>query len=318
MLKKVLVTGAAGFIASHLIEKLLSKNIYVIGIDNFDSYYEKSIKETNLKSLQKIGGSSFSFHEIDITNKKDLFSICEPIDCVFHLAAKAGVRPSIKDPSAYINTNINGTQNILDFMLKNSVKNLLFASSSSIYGNNKSIPFKEEDIVDFPISPYAFTKKTNELQIHTYHKLYQINSICLRLFTVYGPRQRPDLAIHKFFNKILQDNPIEKYGDGMTKRDYTYIEDIIDGIIGGLEYIKKNNNVFEIINLGNNNPISLNEMVDTIYKVLKKEKKIITLPMQPGDVNITYADISKAKKLINYNPKISFKEGIEKFAKWYN
>lgn len=202
-------------------------------------------------------------------------------------------------------------------MRERSCKNILFASSSSVYGNNKKTPFSEDDEVVKAISPYAFTKKSNEIQIHTYHHLYNINAVCFRFFTVYGPRQRPDLAIHKFFNAILNNKPIEMYGDGTSKRDYTYIDDILDGVIKGLNYLQQNRKVFEIINLGNGTPISLIEMINIIYNVLSKEKNINNLPMQPGDANITFADISKAQKLINYQPKTNFKKGIEKFTIWY-
>ena len=313
---KILITGAAGFIGSHLSETLIKLGYSVIGVDNFDAFYDISIKKNNLSSL--LNSKSFQFYEIDITDRSKLFEIKEKFDTVIHIAAKAGVRPSIENPLNYINTNINGTQNILDLMLQKNCKNILFASSSSVYGNNKKTPFNENDDVTKAISPYAFTKKSNEIQIHTYHHLYKLNAICFRFFTVYGPRQRPDLAIHKFFKKILNNESIDLYGDGTTKRDYTYIEDLIDGLIKGLNYINNHEEIFEIINLGNNTPISLNEMVNTIYTVLNKEKNINFLPMQPGDVNITYADISKAKKLINYEPKTTFKKGIEKFADWYN
>lgn len=315
MKEKILVTGAAGFIGSHLCENLIRAGEKVIGLDNFDSFYDSSIKENNLIYLKS--SSNFTFYEIDITKKKKLFSIKEKFNVVIHIAAKAGVRLSVESPLKYIDANINGTQNILDLMNQKKCKKILFASSSSVYGNNKNIPFKESQSVSNAISPYAFTKKSNEVQIHTYHHLYNINAICFRFFTVYGPRQRPDLAIHKFFKKILNNQPIYLYGDGTTKRDYTYIDDLVDGIIKGLNYLNGKKTLYEIINLGNSNPISLMEMVETIYKELHKEKNIAFLPKQMGDVDITHADITKAKKLINYNPKTTFKEGISKFAEWY-
>jgi len=315
MKEKILVTGAAGFIGSHLCENLIRAGKKVIGLDNFDSFYDSSIKENNLIYLKS--SSNFTFYEIDITKRKELFSIKEKFNVVIHIAAKAGVRLSVESPLKYIDANINGTQNILDLMNQKKCKKILFASSSSVYGNNKNIPFKESQSVSNAISPYAFTKKSNEVQIHTYHHLYNINAICFRFFTVYGPRQRPDLAIHKFFKKILNNEPISLYGNGSTKRDYTYIDDLVDGIIKGLGYLNEKNSLYEIINLGNSNPISLMEMVETIYKELHKEKNIAFLPKQMGDVDITHADITKAKKLINYNPKTTFKEGISKFAEWY-
>ncbi len=311
----ILVTGAAGFIGSHLCENLIRAGKKIIGLDNFDDFYDTSVKKNNLSILKK--SRNFTFYKIDITKKKELFSIKEKFNVVIHIAAKAGVRLSVESPLKYIDTNINGTQNILDLMNEKKCKKILFASSSSVYGNNKNIPFKESQRVSNAISPYAFTKKSNEVQIHTYYHLYNINAICFRFFTVYGPRQRPDLAIHKFFKKILNNEPISLYGNGSTKRDYTYIDDLVDGIIKGLGYLNEKNSLYEIINLGNSNPISLMEMVETIYKELDKEKNIDFLPMQMGDVDITYADITKAKKLINYNPKTTFKEGISKFAEWY-
>ena len=234
-----------------------------------------------------------------------------------HLAAMAGVRPSIENPILYQEVNCMGTQNILETMKEHNVKNLVMASSSSVYGNCKEIPFREDMVVDFAISPYAATKKANEVMTHVYHKLFDMNVIMLRFFTVYGPKQRPDLAINKFTRLMLNNEEIPMFGDGTTSRDYTYIDDIVDGIIKSCNYVLENKNVYEILNIGNSSPTSLKEMINTIAKVLEVEPKIKQLPMQPGDVDRTYADISKAKELIGYNPKTSFKEGIEKFVKWY-
>ena len=234
-----------------------------------------------------------------------------------HLAAMAGVRPSIENPILYQEVNCMGSQNILEAMKKYGVKNIVFASSSSVYGNTKTVPFKETDIVDYAISPYAATKKANEVMCHVYHKLYNFNVIMLRFFTVYGERQRPDLAINKFTRLILNGEPIPVFGDGTTSRDYTYVQDIIDGIIKSFRYIEENENVYEILNLGESEPITLNKMIETIEEVLGKKAIINRLPMQPGDVDRTYADISKAKRLIGYLPKTSFKEGIKKFVDWY-
>lgn len=315
-MNKVLITGVAGFIASHLVEFFLSKGIGVVGVDNFDSFYSKKDKLKNLKNFNK--HRNFKFYELDICNKAALFNIKEDFIMVIHIAAKAGVRPSILTPTKYIDTNITGTQNILDLMLEKNCKNILFASSSSIYGNNKKTPFSESDNVDKPISPYAFTKRANELQIHSYHNLYNIDTICLRFFTVFGPRQRPDLAIRKFIEKIDNNESIDMYGDGYTGRDYTYISDIVSGIYSAYNYLLENEKVYEIVNLGNNKPILLKEMIDTIYKVLDKEENVKILPMQPGDVLQTCADISKAQRLFNYSPKVSFEEGIKKFTHWFN
>ena len=312
---KILVTGAAGFISSHLITNLLIDGNMVIGIDNFDPFYDKAIKLSNVEKLEALGKERFTFHELDICDKNSWTAI-HKVDIVIHIAAKAGVRPSIESPESYIQANINGTHNVLDWMQEKGVKKLLFASSSSIYGNNKSLPFKETDFVDHPISPYAYTKKANELQIHTYHKLYAIDAICMRFFTVYGPRQRPDLAIRKFVTKILNNEPIEMFGDGSTGRDYTYVTDTVDGICKAMEYLQNNDNVYEILNFGNSKPVKLKEMIDYIYEITGKEKNVIQLGMQPGDVDITYANIEKAKKLIGYDPKIEFKEGLKLFIDW--
>jgi nucleoside-diphosphate-sugar epimerase len=312
---KILVTGAAGFISSHLIERLVKEGHEVVGIDNFDPFYKRELKISNLKRLESLGRTKFRFIEMDLIDVERYESIPK-VDTVIHIAAKAGVRPSIASPSDYVSTNIVGTQNLLDWMVENKVTKLLFASSSSVYGNNTCVPFKETDVVDFPISPYAYSKKSNELQIHTFHKLYNIDAICMRFFTVFGPRQRPDLAIRKFVTKILNDKPIEMFGDGSTGRDYTFVTDTVEGIFKSLNYITSNSNVYEVINLGNSNPVKLCEMINIIYELTGREKNIIQLPMQPGDVDLTYADISKAKSLINYEPQIPFKEGVKLFIEW--
>lgn len=316
--KRIIVTGAAGFIASHLIENLFKQGFFVIGIDNFDPFYNKKYKTDNLAILKKNGGDQFEFHEIDITNKEKLFSIAGKIDAIIHIAAKAGIRPSIEKPNDYITTNILGTQNILDFAVNKKCNKLVFASSSSIYGNNFKVPFSEDDIVDKPISTYAFTKKANELQIHTYHSLYNIDAVCLRFFTVYGPRQRPDLAIRKFTELIKAKEAIDMYGDGETGRDYTYISDIVNGISAALDYLRNNSKVYEVVNLGSHAPVKLKVMINTIAESLNVTPQINVLPMQAGDVENTFADISKAEQLFGYKPQVSFKEGIDKFINWYN
>lgn len=266
-----------------------------------------------------IKNSNFKLYRNDIRDKEAVKRIFEEnnIDIVMHLAAMAGVRPSIENPVLYQEVNCMGTQNILEEMKAHNVKNLVMASSSSVYGNCKEVPFKENMIVDFAISPYAATKKANEVMTHVYHKLFDMNVIMLRFFTVYGPKQRPDLAINKFTRLMLEDKEIPMFGDGTTSRDYTYIDDIVDGIIRSCNYVENNNDVYEILNLGNSSPVSLKEMINIIGQVIGTEPKIKQLPMQPGDVDRTFADISKAKKLIGYNPKTSFKEGIENFVEWY-
>lgn len=312
-----LITGAAGFIGSHLADKLLNEGNKVIVVDNFCDFYNPEIKENNVK--HNLSNPNYKLYRADIRDRNELAKVFNEnkIDVVIHLAAMAGVRPSIDNPIYYQEVNCMGTQNILEEMKAHNVKNLVMASSSSVYGNCKEVPFKENMIVDFAISPYAATKKANEVMTHVYHKLFDFNVIMLRFFTVFGPRQRPDLAINKFTRLMLNNEPIPMFGDGTTSRDYTYIDDIVDGIIRSCNYVENNNDVYEILNLGNSSPVSLKEMINTIAEVLNKTPNIQELPMQPGDVERTFADISKAKKLIGYNPKTSFKEGIENFVKWY-
>lgn len=311
------VTGGAGFIGSTLSEKLLNLGNKVVAIDNFCDFYDPKIKENNVKGLVK--NSNFKLYRADIRDREAVKKIFDEnkIDVVMSLAAMAGVRPSIENPVLYQEVNCLGLQNILEEMKLHDVKNGVLASSSSVYGNCKEVPFREDMIVDYAISPYAATKKANEVMAHVYHKLYDMNIIMLRFFTVYGPKQRPDLAINKFTRLMLADKEIPMFGDGTTSRDYTYIDDIVDGIIKSCEYTLNNKNVYEILNLGNSSPTSLKEMINIIAKTLNVEPKIKQLPMQPGDVDRTYADISKAKELIGYEPKTSFEEGIKNFVDWY-
>jgi len=310
----ILVTGCAGFIGSHVCTLLLDKGFSVVGVDNFDPFYDRAIKESNLVKLKP--NTAFRFYETDITAGFDVVEE-KNIQAVIHLAAKAGVRPSIEDPAAYLKANIVGTQKVHEFMQARSINKLVFASSSSVYGNAKKIPFSEEDNVDNPISPYAFTKKAGELMNYTFHHLYNIDIINLRFFTVYGPGQRPDLAIHKFVKKIANGQPITLFGDGQTARDYTYIDDTVSGIYNALEYCLQNTGVYTTVNLGNNSPVKLDELVDTIYSSMGKEKNVVYEGMQPGDVDITFADISKAEALFNYKPTTKLAEGISKFIAWF-
>ncbi len=318
-MRTILVTGGAGFIGSHVIDHLLANGNSVINIDNFNDFYDKSIKEANIVGHLKFT-QNYKLIREDISNKKFLFNSLKnyKIDSIIHLAARAGVRPSIENPHQYFIDNVIGTQNILDYAREHKIKSLVIASSSSVYGNNKKTPFSEKDPVDSPISPYAATKKTNELQAFTYHHLFGLKIIMLRFFTVYGPRQRPDLAIHKFMKLIKQGKPIPFYGDGKTARDYTYIDDIVQGILSSLNYLETNSSVYEIINLGNNKPVNLVDMVKTIEKTLIQKAILDKLPMQRGDVEITFADISKAKRLLGYKVKTPFSIGIDKFSKWFN
>jgi nucleoside-diphosphate-sugar epimerase len=311
--KSILVTGAVGFIGSHVSELLLKQNFNIIGIDNFDPFYDRSIKEENLSLLQAYPG--FTFIEGDI-RAKEVFESITQVDGVIHLAAKAGVIPSIKDPQGYIDTNITGTLNILNWMNDKEIKKFVFASSSSIYGNHPSIPYKENLAVDHPISPYAFTKKSCELLNYNYFHLYNIDVLNLRLFTVYGPRQRPDLAIHKFFRLIKEGKEIPVYGDGSTARDYTFVEDTANGIVLALKYLFLNSKVYDIINLGNSSPVRLLDLINSIGEAAGIAPKLKFLPMQPGDVDITYADITKATEILEYKPNTSLEEGLKKFYNW--
>ena len=316
-MKTYFVTGGAGFIGSSLVSELLKKGNKVVVIDNFCDFYNPEIKEKNISEFND--NESFKLYRGDIRDKELLNKIFEEnsFDAVIHLAAMAGVRPSIENPILYQDVNCMGTQNILEVMKKHNLKKLVMASSSSVYGNTKEVPFREDMIVDFAISPYAATKKANEVMTHVYHKLEDYNVIMLRFFTVYGPKQRPDLAINKFTRLMLEGKEIPMFGDGSNSRDYTYISDIVDGIIRSINYVENNTDVYEIINLGNSSPVTLKEMINTIAEVLNIEPKINELPMQPGDVDRTYADVSKAKRLLGYEPKVPFKTGIENFVKWY-
>ncbi|MCF7814769.1 MAG: GDP-mannose 4,6-dehydratase [Candidatus Cloacimonetes bacterium] len=311
---KVLITGAAGFIGSHLAEALVKEH-QVIGLDNFCDFYDPAIKHKNIEELLK--NDNFKLIEADIRHQKTASEIFteNDFDLVIHLAAMAGVRPSIEDPQLYTEVNINGTVNLLEECKKHGIKKFIFASSSSVYGNNKKVPFAETDPVDHPISPYAATKKAGELICHTYHKLYAISLICLRFFTVYGPRQRPDLAIHKFTRRMLNGEEIPVFGDGTTRRDYTYIDDIIDGILKAVNYVDSTY-VYDVFNLGESQTISLQDMISTLEDTLqiKAEKKI--LPLQPGDVQQTFADITKSRKILGYDPQIDFQDGIALFIDW--
>jgi UDP-glucuronate 4-epimerase len=308
----ILVTGGAGFIGSNLIEKLLIENHNVFCIDNFDTFYDPLIKRQNIE--QCLGKNNYTLIEGDIRDKIILNKIFaeNEIELVIHLAARAGVRPSILEPELYYDVNVVGTLMLLEAMKAANVTRMIFASSSSVYGNNEKVPFSESDNVDFPISPYAATKKAGELLCHTYHHLYGFDIFCLRFFSVYGPRQRPEMAIHNFSSKILDDRPISVYGDGTSKRDYTFIEDILDGTVAAMYNLKG----YEVINLGESKTYSLNTVIALLEKSLGKKAIINKLPFQPGDVQLTNADISKAKSLIGYGPKTNLEEGISKFVSW--
>jgi UDP-glucuronate 4-epimerase len=314
----ILVTGCAGFIGSHTTKALLKKGYRVIGVDNLNDYYNPKWKQQNLKQFEH--EDNFTFYRLDITHQKDLEKVFkqaqeqeQKIDKIVHLAARAGVRPSIKQPLLYEKVNVGGTLNLLELAREYQVPHFIFASSSSVYGNQKKVPFSETDPVNQPVSPYAATKKAGEMLCYTYAHLYNIKTTCLRFFTVYGPAGRPDMAPYLFTKAILEGKLINKFGDGTTKRDYTYIDDIVAGILA----VVKKQFEFEIFNLGNNQPVSLNEFIGLLEKITGKKAKINQMGMQPGDVEITYADIEKAQKLLGYEPRTSFKDGLTQFVQWY-
>jgi len=309
---KVLVTGAAGFIGSHLCERLTSRGWDVVGLDNFDPFYSEEVKRANVAGL--VSSGKFELVEGDIRVAECVGSILGvgDIDIIAHLAARAGVRPSIEDPLGYQDVNITGTMVMLESAVRNDVKKFVFASSSSVYGNNEKVPFSETDNVDFPISPYAATKKAGELLCHTYSHLYDIDMTCLRFFTVYGPRQRPDLAIHKFARLIEAGEAIPVFGDGSMRRDFTYIDDIVDGVVAAMNMCSG----YEIYNLGESRPVRLDELIVAIEKALGKKAIINRLPEQPGDVKQTYADVAKAQKELGYSPKTEIAAGLADFVRW--
>jgi len=314
-MKNILITGGAGFIGSHLVDRLLSEgNWRVTVVDDFNSFYSPEIKRDNIRN--HLGNQDYKLVEADI---RDYTALEKPFvetnfDCLVHLAARAGVRPSLKDPRLYVETNINGTMNLLELARKNGVKQFVFGSSSSVYGVNEKVPFAEDDPIFNPISPYAATKAAGELICHTYAHLYEMRIVCLRFFTVYGARQRPDLAIHKFAKLISEEKPIPVFGDGSTRRDYTYVDDIIAGVRAAIDYQATN---YEVINLGESRTVELRELIALIEKELNARAKIDRQPLQPGDVPQTFADISKASRLLGYNPQTQIEVGIKKFVEWF-
>ena len=310
---RVLVTGGAGFIGSHLVEALLKQGREVIVLDNFDDFYVPEVKRRNLEPLADCAG--FTLVEGDIRDEKlvdKLFST-HPIGMVVHLAARAGVRPSIQQPLLYCDVNVNGTTVLLEACRRHGIGKFIFGSSSSVYGNSTQLPFSEKDNVDRPISPYAATKKAAELLCATYHELYRLNVFALRFFTVYGPRQRPEMAIHKFTRLIDRQLPVPRFGDGSTRRDYTYINDIIDGILSAIERVQG----YEIINLGGSETTRLGELIVLLENHLHRRAIVDEKPGQPGDVVATYADVDKARRLLGYEPKVHLDEGIGRFVEWY-
>lgn len=315
MNRNILVTGGAGFIGSHLVDRLLAEgNWHVTVVDDLNDFYAPEIKRANLEGAK--ANPDFEFVEADIRDGEKLREIFDrrEFNCIVHLAARAGVRPSLCHPKLYAQTNIDGTLNLLELARDFEVKQFVFGSSSSVYGINSKVPFSEDDRINQPISPYASTKAAGELLCHTYSHLFNIRTVCLRFFTVYGARQRPDLAIHKFSRLIVEGKPIQIFGDGTTRRDYTYIDDIIQGVRASIDY---DGAMYEVFNLGESETTELSRLVELLEENLEMKAIIDRQPMQPGDVPITFADISKAKRLLNYNPTTKIEEGIPKFVEWF-
>ena len=309
---RILVTGGAGFIGSHLVEKLLSLGHDVAILDDFNDFYDPQIKRQNIAAVAK----DVAIHHLDLRDSgavRNLFHR-KKFEAIAHLAARAGVRPSIQNPKLYYDTNVDGTLHLLDAARVTGVERFIFASSSSVYGNSKTVPFSEDRQLIQTLSPYGATKIAGEFLCSTYSHLYGIRVVALRYFTVYGPRQRPDLAIHQFTRRIHAGKPIDQFGDGTTRRDYTYIDDIIQGTIAALKY---DGPMFDIFNLGENETIQLRDLIAGIENALGEKAKINRLPEQPGDMPVTYADISKARKLLGYNPSTRLSDGLPRFIEWF-
>jgi len=313
--KNILVTGGAGFIGSHLVERLLAEKIWRVSVvDDFNDFYAPALKRANAAAhLTDVNYQLFEANICDADILRRIFAEND-FETIVHLAARAGIRPSLKQPKLYAETNINGTLNLLDLAREFNVKQFVFGSSSSVYGDNEKVPFNEDDRISRPISPYAATKAAGELICHTYSHLYDIRTVCLRFFTVYGARQRPDLAIRKFSQLITDGKPIQVFGDGATRRDYTYIDDIIQGVRAAIDY---DQSMHEVFNLGESDTVELKHLIELLEKNLGKKAIIERQPMQPGDVPQTFADISKARELLNYNPQTKIETGIKKFTDWF-
>lgn len=316
MLKKnILVTGGAGFIGSHLVKSLLAEGVWqVTVVDNFNDFYPPACKRENVRLF--LDEPDFSLREVDICELEKMHAVFAESDfeVIVHLAARAGVRPSLLEPRAYAETNVNGTLNLLELAREFEVSQFVFGSSSSVYGERCEVPFSEEDKIDRPISPYAATKAAGELLCHTYSHLYDLRTVCLRFFTVYGACQRPDLAIHKFSKLITGGHPIPVFGDGRTRRDYTYVDDIIQGVRAAIDF---DGSMYEIFNLGESQTVELSELIKLLEENLGRKAIIDRQPLQPGDVPQTYADISKARKQLGYDPQTKIEEGIHKFVEWF-
>jgi UDP-glucuronate 4-epimerase len=313
---RILVTGGAGFIGSHLCEALTSRGAEVVAFDSFDPFYPRAIKERNLTAL--LGSDRFRLVEGDLREPADVEAALAEgrFDAVAHLAARAGVRPSLEDPGGYMSTNIEGTAVLLEAMRRAGCSRLVFGSSSSVYGNSRDVPLQETDRVDRPVSPYAMTKKAGEELCHVYHHAYGFSVMSLRFFTVYGPRQRPDMAIHRFVRLMEEGRPIPVYGDGTTERDYTYFSDIVAGVVAAVDWVRREDG-FEIVNLGESVPVRLDELIAELAEATGRRPRIERLPMPVGDVERTCADIGRARELLGYAPSTGIKEGVEAFVRWY-
>ncbi|MEM7229631.1 MAG: GDP-mannose 4,6-dehydratase [Planctomycetota bacterium] len=316
MTSTCVITGVAGFIGSHLAASMLADGWRIVGIDNFDPYYDRASKERNLR---EIAHDQLVVHELDILDRAPLIERirAERPARIVHIAALAGVRPSIQSPERFVAVNLDGLTNVLDAAHAASCRSVLFASSSSVYGNSTVVPFREDDPVSAPISPYAATKRAGELLCHTYHHLFDMSIACLRFFTVFGPRQRPDLAIHKFMKLIAHGESVPMFGDGSTSRDYTYIDDIIAGIRAAGDWANPDTPRFGIFNLGGSTPVTLSDMIDRIARTVGSPAQIDQQPMQPGDVNQTYADLTHSSATLGYAPTMSFDEGLVRQWSWY-
>ena len=315
MSERILVTGAAGFIGGHTCRSLLSHGHEVVGLDNFDPFYDRSIKEETL--TQFVSNRDFTFLEGDIRDKQDVRQALAGVDVVIHLAARAGVRPSIDEPALYSSVNIEGTVNLLEECRRAKVHRFVFGSSSSVYGETTEVPFREDNSALEPISPYAATKRAGELLCQVYTHLYGLRIAALRFFTVYGHRQRPDLAIHRFTRLLASGETIQRYGDGSAERDYTHVDDILNGVLGAVKWTDCDDPTLEIINLGESSTVRLDRLIELIAAALGVEPRVEQLPAQPGDVSRTYADISKAKRILGYDPRINIEDGIVDFVEWY-
>jgi UDP-glucuronate 4-epimerase len=315
---KVLLTGGAGFIGSHVSERLVARGDDVVIVDSFDTFYDPEIKRRNIAEV--LASARAKLIEVDICERDALDAAIgnEGIDAVIHLAARAGVRPSLEKPMDYVRTNVEGTQSLLEIAKARDIRPFVFGSSSSVYGDSTPVPFSESESANNPISPYAATKRAGELLCHAYAHLYGMSVACVRLFTVYGPRQRPDLAIHKFARLMSRGEAIPVYGDGSTERDYTYVDDIVDGIVGALDWtVASEAGVFEVVNLGESRTTSLTRLIEIIASEMGVRPKIHRLPNQPGDVQRTFADVAKARELFGYDPATTVEEGIRRFADWF-